>query len=57
MNRDGDVVDRIMLDGPSPTNLAFGPVGQKKIYVTEQGAGQFEVHDVQTFGMPLHRGP
>ena len=57
MNRDGDVVDRIVLDGPSPTNLAFGPVGQQKIYVTEQGVGQFEVHDVPTTGMPLDRGP
>ena len=53
----GEVVDRIVLDGPSPTNLAFGPVGQQKIYVTEQGIGQFEVHDVPTVGMPLHRGP
>ena len=57
MNQDGDVVDRIVLDGPSPTNLSFGPVGQHKIYVTEQGVGQFEVHDVPTAGMPLHRGP
>ena len=57
MNQDGDVVDRIVLDGPSPTNLAFGPAGQQKIYVTEQGVGLFEVHDVPTAGMPLHRGP
>ena len=52
----GDVVDRIVLDGPSPTNLVFGPVGQQKIYVTEQGIGQFEVHDVPTVGMPLPQG-
>ncbi len=57
LDQDGDVVDRIVLDGPSPTNLAFGPVGQKQIYVTEQGIGQFEVHDVPTVGMPLHKGP
>ena len=57
MNQDGDVVDRIVLHGPSPTNLAFGPGGRRQIYVTEQGVGQFEVHDVPTAGMPLHRGP
>ncbi len=50
----GEVVKRIPLHGPSPTNLAFGPVGGKKIYVTEQGIGLFEVHDVGTEGLPLH---
>ena len=57
MNVEGDVVDRVVLDGPSPTNIAFGPTGEHRIYVTEQGTGQFEVHDVPTAGMPLHRGP
>ncbi len=50
----GGVVRRIQLDGPSPTNIAFGPAGQRKIYVTEQGTGQFEVHDVETDGLPLY---
>jgi gluconolactonase len=50
----GSVVKRIILDGLSPTNIAFGPPGSQKIYVTEQGIGQFEVHDVETDGLPLH---
>lgn len=54
LDAQGSVVKRIVLDGPSPTNLAFGPPGSKKIYVTEQGIGQFEVHDVETDGLPLH---
>ena len=52
---EGIVIDRIQLDGPSPTNIAFGPGGEHKIYVTEQGIGQFEVHAVTTGGLPLYR--
>lgn len=52
----GAVVRRIQLAGPRPTNLAFGPPGSRKIYVTEQGIGQLEVHDVGTDGLPLYRG-
>jgi len=54
LNPRGAVVKRIILDGPSPTNISFGPRGSKKIYVTEQGIGQFEVHDVDTDGLPLY---
>jgi gluconolactonase len=56
LDQKGKVVRRIQLDGPSPTNIAFGPKGSKKIYVTEQGTGQFEVHDVTTDGLPLYKG-
>jgi gluconolactonase len=54
LNPKGVVLKRIKLDGPSPTNIAFGPHGSKKIYVTEQGIGQFEVHNVDTDGLPLY---
>ena len=51
---DGAVVDRIPTEGKSPTNVAFGPPGEKKIYVTEQGIGQMEVFQVDTHGLPLY---
>lgn len=53
---DGAVVRRIPLAGPAPTNVAFGPDGSGKLYVTEQGIGNLEVHDVDTDGLPLMRG-
>jgi gluconolactonase len=52
---EGRVIERIQLDGPSPTNIAFGAPGERRIYVTEQGIGQFEVHPVGTDGLPLYR--
>lgn len=54
LNPGGEVVRRIQLEGPAPTNVAFGPPGSRKLYVTEQGVGHFEVHDVDTDGMPLY---
>ena len=54
LDPNGKVKRRIRLDGPRPTNIAFGPQGSKKIYVTEQGIGQFEVYEVETDGLPLY---
>lgn len=51
----GSVVKRINTEGSSPTNIAFGPQGSKKIYVTEVEKGQLEVHKVDTDGLPLYR--
>ena len=51
---DGAVVRRIRLDGSSPTNVAFGAPGEKKIYVTEQDTGRIEVFDVDTEGLQLY---
>jgi gluconolactonase len=48
------VVKRIKTDGNFPTNLAFGPPGSKKIYVTEDQKGTMEVFDVDTDGLPLY---
>ena len=56
LDKNGEVVKRIQLAGPAPTNVAFGPNGEQKIYVTEQGAGHFEVHDVDTAGQALYYG-
>jgi gluconolactonase len=52
----GAVVRRIQTHGQNPTNLAFGPAGQKTIYVTEVQHGTLEAHVVGTDGLPLHRG-
>lgn len=51
---DGAVVERIKTEGNFPTNLAFGPPGSKKIYVTEDQKGTMEVFDVDTDGLPLY---
>jgi gluconolactonase len=54
LGMDGTVLDRIKTRGKCPTNLAFGPKGEKKIYVTEVEFGCMEVLDVDTEGLPLH---
>lgn len=54
LDRSGKVKNRIQLAGPAPTNVCFGPDGSGKLYVTEQGVGNFEVYDVPTDGFPLY---
>jgi gluconolactonase len=54
LGRDGKVVRRIKTDGSMPTNLVFGPKGEKTIYVTEVTTGTVQVFDVGTDGYPLH---
>lgn len=50
---DGAVLRRIRTAGSGPTNVAFGPPGEKRIYVTEVEFGTLEVFDVDTDGLPL----
>jgi gluconolactonase len=54
LGTDGSVVRRIPTSGRRPTNLAFGPAGQKRIYVTEVEKGSLEALDVDTGGLTLH---
>lgn len=54
LGSDGRVVGRIPTAGRQPTNVAFGPQGEKKIYVTEDELGQLEVFEVGTDGLPLY---
>jgi gluconolactonase len=49
----GKVLRRIPTHGDGPTNLCFGT---KKIYVTDQGVGALEAHDVDCDGWPLLDG-
>lgn len=48
----GKAADRLMLDGPCPTNLAFSRDG-KKILVTEVAKGQVESLDAPCAGLAL----
>jgi gluconolactonase len=56
LNPDGNVVTRIPVLGELPTNVAFGPPGSKKIYVTNMASGHVETFDVETEGLPLYTG-
>lgn len=51
---DGSVRRRIATRGSAPTNVAFGPGGERRIYVTEDERGALERFDVETAGLPLH---
>jgi gluconolactonase len=50
----GKVSRRIKTEGSFPTNLVFGPDGERKIYVTEVESGSVQIFDVGTDGLPLH---
>jgi gluconolactonase len=50
----GKVVKRMKVAGSFPTNLAFGPRNERKIYVTEVETGSVQVLDVETTGLPLN---
>jgi gluconolactonase len=54
LGRDGGVVERIKTQGRLPTNVAFGPAGERRIYVTEVEFGAVEVFDVAAEGLRLH---
>jgi gluconolactonase len=52
----GSVVRRLRTEGPMPTNLAFGPPGSNRIYVTEAAFGVIEVFEVGVDGLSLYTG-
>ena len=54
LETDGALAQRLSLEGKSPTNVAFGPPGEKRIYITEQELGRIEVLRVDTEGLPLY---
>ncbi|UCF94882.1 MAG: SMP-30/gluconolactonase/LRE family protein [Desulfobacterales bacterium] len=55
LGRDGQVVQRIATQGRNPTNLAFGPAGSRRIYVTETEFGSMEILNAGTDGLALYR--
>jgi gluconolactonase len=54
LDQQGNVIQRIGTAGLGPTNVAFGPAGEKRIYVTEDEFGNLEAFDVPTGGLPLY---
>lgn len=52
LDTNGNVADRLMLDGPCPTNLAFAQSG-KRILVTEVSKGQVEALNAPCDGLQL----
>lgn len=50
---DGSLDRRIELPGNNPTNVAFGPAGETRIYITEGDRGTLEARDVGVGGLPL----
>ncbi len=56
ISSDGDIVERLKTLGSAPTNVAFGPDGEKRIYVTEHELGQIETLEVDAHAYPLFDG-
>lgn len=54
LGRDGSVIERILTEGTTPTNVCFGRSGERRIYVTEYEFGQVECYDVDAPGFPLY---
>jgi gluconolactonase len=52
---DGSVERRIKLPGDWPTNVAFGPPGDRRIYIVEDERGSLETRYVGVDGLPLHK--
>jgi gluconolactonase len=53
---DGEVIRRLPTEGQNPTNVAFGPGGDQRLYVTEHELGQIEVLETDTTALPLYYG-
>ena len=53
LNSTGDVVDRLMLNGEQPINVAFSLKG-RELLVTEVSNGQVEILPTPCMGLPLH---
>jgi gluconolactonase len=51
---DGSVEGRIQVPGQSPTNIAFGPPGDQRIYIVEDEHGSMEARPAGVDGLPLH---
>jgi gluconolactonase len=54
LDREGEVEQRIPIAGRSPTNVAFGPDGETRIYIVEDERGSLEWLDAGVGGLPLY---
>ena len=55
VDTDGLVVERIIVGGNQPTNVAFGSRDSGDLYVTVKDAGTLERCQIGMTGLPLHR--
>ena len=55
VDTDGLVVERIIVGGNQPTNVAFGSRDSGDLYVTVKDAGTLERYQIGMTGLPLHR--
>jgi len=55
LDTNGIVVERLLIDGSSPTNVAFTRPGEKRLLITECEKGQLIMVDVPFDGMPLYK--
>jgi len=54
VDTDGRIVERIIVGGDQPTNVAFGPRDSGDLYVTVKDVGTFERYKIGIAGRPLH---
>lgn len=54
VDTDGRIVERIIVGGDQPTNVAFGPRDSGDLYVTVKDVGTFERYKIGITGLPLH---
>ena len=54
VDTDGLIVNRIIVGGEQPTNVAFGPRDSGDLYVTVKDAGTLERCRIGMTGLPLH---
>ena len=47
---------RIADQGQNPTNVAWGPDGDHRLFVTEHELGQIEIFETDTTALPLYYG-
>lgn len=56
LDTSGKIQTRMPTEGQFPTNVAFGPDGEKRIYVTEAEKGRIERFDVDQRGARVYLG-
>jgi gluconolactonase len=56
VGRSGLVEERLPTEGAKPTNVAWGPDGDRRLFVTEHEQGRIEIVETATTALPLYYG-
>jgi gluconolactonase len=56
LSPDGEITERIKTEGNAPTNAAFGPNGEARLYVSDHQFGRIETFKVDATALPLFDG-